>query len=124
MTMLFAVFTARSRKAEFQIPFERPKMKTLQQSVGISVCGIPIALVLSALAAFLSSAGADSSEDITKYPIWLAMIAFAIVLCIFFFKKNPVEFQVSGYKGRQLVTKEGYITMAVCLCVTGMLLMI
>ena len=124
MTMLFAVFMARSRKAEFQIPFERPKMKTLLQSVGISVCGIPIALVLSALAALLSSAGADSSEDITKYPIWLAMIAFAIVLCIFFFKKNPVEFQVSGYKGRQLVTKEGYITMAVCLCVTGMLLMI
>ena len=79
MTMLFAVFMARSRKAEFQIPFERPKMKTLLQSVGISVCGITIALVLSALAAFLSSAGADSSEDITKYPIWLAMIAFAIV---------------------------------------------
>jgi len=230
MTMLFAVFMARSRKAEFQIPFERPKVKTLLQSVGISVCGIPIALVLSALAAFLSSAGADSSEDITKYPIWLAMIAFAIVpavveeyvfrglilgaymnvdtkaavfisslffallhfslgsvlygffygcvfaliriatgnmvysmamhlifnainvavsyagmimipgwfligafiigiigfivLCIFFFKKNHVELQVSGYKGRQLVTKEGYITMAVCLCVMGMLLMV
>lgn len=229
MTMLFAVFMARSRKAEFQIPFERPNVKTLLQSVGISVCGIPIALVLSALSAFLSSAGADSSEDITKYPIWLAMIAFAIVpavveeyvfrglilgaymnvdtraavfissmffallhfslgsvlygffygcvfaliriatgnmvysmvmhlifnainvavsyagmimipgwfligafivgvigfivLCIFFFKKNPVELHVSGYKGRQLVTKEGYITMAVCLEVMGMLLM-
>lgn len=229
MTMLFAVFMARSRKAEFQIPFERPKVKTLLQSVGISVCGIPIALVLSALAAFLSSAGADSSEDITKYPIWLAMIAFAIVpavveeyvfrglilgaymnvvdtraavfisslffallhfslgsvlygffygcvfaliriatgnmvysmvmhlifnainvavsyagmimipgwfligafivgvigfivLCIFFFKKNPVELHVSGYKGRQLVTKEGYITMAVCVLVAIMLL--
>lgn len=55
MTMLFAVFMARSRKAEFRIPFERPKVKTLLQSVGISVCGIPIALVLLALAAFLSS---------------------------------------------------------------------
>lgn len=229
MTLLFAVFMARSRKAEFQIPFTRPMVKTLLQSVGISVCGIPIALVLSALAAFLSSAGADSSEDITKYPVWLAIIAFAIVpavveeyvfrglilgaymkvdmraavvisslffallhfslgsvlygffygcvfaliriatgnmmysmvmhlvfnavnvafaymgafqipgwfligafivgvigfivLCIFFFKKNPVELHISEYKGRQLVTKEGYITMTVCLCVTGMLLM-
>ena len=38
MTMLFVVFMARSRKAEFQIPFERPKMKMLLQSIGISVC--------------------------------------------------------------------------------------
>lgn len=38
MTMLFIVFMARSRKAEFQIPFERPKMKMLLQSIGISVC--------------------------------------------------------------------------------------
>ena len=230
MTMLFAVFMARKRRAEFTIPFEKPKVGTLLQSIGISVCGIPIALMLSALASLLSSAGADSSEDIAKYPVWLAIIACAIVpavveeyvfrglifgaymkvdaraavvisslffallhfslgsilygffygcvfalirlatgnmrysmvmhlvfnavnvavsyagmimipgwfligafvvgvigfivLCIFFFKKNPVELQVSGYKGRQLVTKEGYITMAVCLCVTGMLLMI
>lgn len=229
MTMLFAVFMARSRKAEFQIPFERPNVKTLLQSVGISVCGIPIALVLSALSAFLSSAGADSSEDITKYPIWLAMIAFAIVpavveeyvfrglilgaymnvdtkaavfisslffgllhfslgsvlygffygcvfalvriatgnmvysmamhlifnainvavsyagmimipgwvvvivlfvgiagfvvLCICFFRKNVVILHTGGYKKRQLVTKEGYVTMAVCLGVMGMLLM-
>lgn len=230
MTMLFAVFMARKRREEFTIPFEKPKAGTLLQSIGISVCGIPIALMLSALASALSSAGADSSKDIAKYPVWLAIIAFAIVpavveeyvfrglilgaymkvdaraavvisslffallhfslgsilygffygclfalikiatgnmiysmamhltfnainvavsyagmimipgwfligafvvgvigfivLCIFFFKKNPVELQVSGYKGRQLVTKEGYITMAVCLCVTGMLLMI
>lgn len=229
MTMLFAVFMARSRKAEFRIPFERPKVKTLLQSVGISVCGIPIALVLSALAAFLSSAGADSSEDITKYPIWLAMIAFAIVpavveeyvfrglilgaymnvdmkaavvisslffallhfslgsilygffygclfaliriatgsmiysmtmhlvfnavnvivayigtflipgwvvsllfvtglagfiiLCILLFQKYPVELTRSGYKRHELVTKEGYMTMAVCMAVASMLLM-
>ena len=32
------LFMARSRKAEFQIPFERPKMKTLLQSISISVC--------------------------------------------------------------------------------------
>jgi len=79
MTMLFAVFMARKRRAEFTIPFEKPKAGTLLQSIGISVCGIPIALMLSALASLLSSAGADSSEDIAKYPVWLAIIAFAIV---------------------------------------------
>ena len=79
MTMLFAVFMARKRRAEFTIPFEKPKAGTLLQSIGISVCGIPIALMLSAFASLLSSAGADSSEDIAKYPVWLAIIAFAIV---------------------------------------------
>lgn len=219
MTMLFAVFMARKRRAEFTIPFEKPKAGTLLQSIGISVCGIPIALMLSALASLLSSAGADSSEDIAKYPVWLAIIAFAIVpavveeyvfrglilgaymkvdtraavvisslffallhfslgsilygffygclfaiiriatgnmiysmamhlvfnavnvmvaymgaflipgwvvalllvaglagfitLCILFFRKYPVELTGSGYKRHELVTKEGYMTMAV-----------
>ena len=185
--------------------------------------------MLAALASLLSSAGADSSEDITKYPVWLAIIAFAIVpavveeyvfrglilgaymkvdmraavvisslffallhfslgsilygffygclfaliriatgsmiysmamhlvfnavnvmvaymgtflipgwivalllvaglagfitLCILFFRKHPVEFTGSGYKRHELVTKEGYMTMAVCMSVTSMLLM-
>lgn len=43
----------------------------------IKVMGILI--TISALASLLSSAGADSSEDIAKYPVWLAIIAFAIV---------------------------------------------
>ena len=220
MTMLFAVFMARKRREEITIPFEKPKAGTLLQSIGISVCGIPIALMLSALASLLSSAGADSSEDIAKSPVWLAIIAFAIVpavveeyvfrglifgaylkvdaraavvisslffallhfslgsilygffygclfaliriatgnmiysmamhlvfnavnvvvaymvalllvvglagfitLCILFFRKHPVELTGSGYKRHELVTKEGYMTMAVCIAVTSMLLM-
>lgn len=73
---------------------------------------------------------AVSYAGMIMIPGWFLIGAFIvgvtgfIVLCIFFFKKNPVELQVCGYKGRQLVTKEGYMTMAVCLCVTGMLLMI
>lgn len=65
---------------------------------------------------------AVSYAGMIMIPGWFLIGAFVvgvigfIVLCIFFFKKNPVELQVSGYKGRQLVTKEGYITMAVCLC--------
>ena len=197
--------------------------------VGITICGIPVALVLSALAAFMSSAGVDTSEDVTIYPIWLSLIAFAVVpaiveeyvfrgvilgaylqieeraavfisslffamlhfslgsvmygfmygcifalvrvatgnliysvamhgvfnmvnvamayigitmvpgwivllafsaglagfiiLLIVFFKKNPVSLSKSSFKRRQLITREGYITLIICLCVTVMLLM-
>ena len=49
MTMLFVVFMARSRKAEFQIPFERPKMKMLlqlkdQAEIVIAICAEHIEL--------------------------------------------------------------------------------
>lgn len=37
MTMFFAVFMARKRRAEFTIPFEKPKAGMLLQSIGISV---------------------------------------------------------------------------------------
>ena len=73
---------------------------------------------------------AVSYAGMIMIPGWFLIGAFIvgvigfIVLWVFFFKKNPVELHVSGYKDRQLVTKEGYMTMAVCLCVTGMLLMI
>ena len=73
---------------------------------------------------------AVSYAGMIMIPGWFLIGAFIvgvigfIVLCIFFFKKNHVELQVSGYKGRQLVTKEGYITMAMCLCVMEMLLMV
>ncbi len=50
-------------------------------------------------------------------------LAGFITLCILFFRKHPVELTGSGYKRHELVTKEGYMTMAVCIAVTSMLLM-
>ena len=47
-----------------------------------------------------------------------------IEISILFFRKYPVELTGSGYKRHELVTKEGYMTMAVCMAVTSMLLMI
>ena len=44
--------------------------------------GRPVAMVLNALAGVLSQAGADSSEDITKYPIFLSILCFAVVPAI------------------------------------------
>lgn len=76
---LHLIQVMRKRRAEFTIPFEKPKAVTFLQSVGISVYGIPIALMVSVFASLLSSAGANRSEGIAKYPVWIAIIAFAIV---------------------------------------------
>ena len=64
------------------IVVKKPNISTFLQGIGITICGIPVALVLSALAAFMSSAGVDTSEDVTIYPIWLSLIAFAVVPAI------------------------------------------
>jgi len=57
----------------------------------------------------------------------LAIIGF-VVLLILFFIKNTVDTSKSHsedkYKPWKLITKEGYITMAVCITVMGLLLMI
>lgn len=58
-------------------------------TAGMTVSGIPIAMLLNALAGLLSSSGADTVEDVAKY---------------------------------RLITKEGYVTMGICLAVMGILL--
>lgn len=66
---------------------------------------------------------------ITMVPGWIVLLAFSvglagfIILLIVFFKKNPVSLSKSSFKRRQLITREGYITLIICLCVTVMLLM-
>lgn len=62
-------------------------------------------------------------------PGWVVSLLFVtglagfIILCILLFQKYPVELTRSGYKRHELVTKEGYMTMAVCMAVASMLLM-
>lgn len=59
---------------------------------------------------------------------WIVATAFAIsligfiIMCIMFFKRHPVQLSSSKYAKRQLVTKEGYVTMAVCVSVMVLLL--
>ena len=62
-------------------------------------------------------------------PGWIVVLMFVaglagfVTLCILFFRKYPVKLTGSGYKRHELMTKEGYMTMAVCMAVTSMLLM-
>lgn len=78
LTLLFAVFMA--KKKNISIQFARPKPATCFAGMLMSVLGIPIALVLSAIASFLSTPSVSTSaDDITKYPIWLSVIVLAVI---------------------------------------------
>ena len=56
----------------------------------------------------------------------IAIIGF-VILIILFFIKNTIDTNISRSEGRykpwKLITKEGYITMAVCITVMEMLIM-
>lgn len=81
MTFLFSLFLWRRHKNEIDIPISFKKLepgKMLHLSL-ITVCGVPIALLLNALAGVLSNAGADSAEDVNTYPIMLAIVVYAVV---------------------------------------------
>lgn len=81
MTFLFSLFLWRRHKNEIDIPISFKKLelgKMLHLSL-ITVCGVPIALLLNALAGVLSNAGADSAEDVNTYPILMAIVVYAVV---------------------------------------------
>ena len=82
MTFLFAFFMAMKNKENLKVPVEKPILKTLTVSTLMVVSGIPVAMLLNVLAGVLSQAGADSTEDITTYPIYLSILCFAVVPAI------------------------------------------
>lgn len=82
MTFLFAFFMALKNKNNLKVPFKKPDIKAIMVTILMVVSGIPIAMVLNALAGVLSQAGSDSTEDITKYPIYLSITCFAVVPAI------------------------------------------
>ena len=79
MTFLFALFHDGKHRNVLAIPIRRLEAKTLLLTVGMTVCGIPFAMLLNAFAGLFSASGANTAEYVTQYPLWLAMIAFAIV---------------------------------------------
>lgn len=90
LTFAFAVILA--RKTNLSIPIHPIKRKSeddwksnvfnLVLAIGTTICGIPIAMILNAFASVLSSGGNQGAEDVNSYPIWLALIVFAIVPAI------------------------------------------
>lgn len=90
LTFVFAVILA--KKTNLSIPIRPIKRKSeddwksnifnLGLAIGTTVCGISIAMLLNAFASVLSSSGSQTAEDINAYPIWTALIVFAIVPAI------------------------------------------
>ena len=77
MTFMFSLFLWRKHKGEIKLKKVEPVK--LAQLSAITVCGIPIALFLNYFAGILSSAGADSAEDVNTYPLILSLVVFAVV---------------------------------------------
>lgn len=79
MTFMFSLFLWRKHKGEIEIKLKKVEPVKLAQLSAITVCGIPIALCLNYFAGILSSAGADSAEDVNTYPLILSLVVFAVV---------------------------------------------
>lgn len=79
MTFLFSFFIWRKNKDIIDVKIKKVEPIKLLHLSAITVCGIPIALFLNFLAGLLSSAGADSAEDVNTYPVLLAVFVFAVV---------------------------------------------
>ncbi|MBQ9199046.1 MAG: CPBP family intramembrane metalloprotease [Lachnospiraceae bacterium] len=79
MTFLFSLFLYLKHKNDFIVPLKKINGKTLLHTALITVCGVPIAMLLNMFAGLLSNAGADTAEDINIYPLFVAIAAFAIV---------------------------------------------
>lgn len=79
MTFMFSLFLWRKHKGEIEIKLKKVEPVKLAQLSAVTVCGIPIALFLNYFAGILSSAGADSAEDVNTYPLILSLVVFAVV---------------------------------------------
>lgn len=82
LTFLFGLFLAKKNKEELSIPIMKPKAKIVILKSLITIGGIPVAMLLNALAGILTTAGADDASDVNKYPLWGAVICFAVVPAI------------------------------------------
>ena len=79
MTFMFSLFLWRKHKGEIEIKLKKVEPVKLAQLSAITTCGIPIALFLNYFAGILSSAGANSAEDVNTYPLILSLVVFAVV---------------------------------------------
>lgn len=82
MTFLFSFFIWRKHKDEISIPLKRVEPMKILHISSMTICGIPIALLLNFFAGLLSNSGADSAEDINTYPLIISIVLFAVVPAI------------------------------------------
>lgn len=79
MTFLFSFFIWKKNKDIIDVKIKRVEPIKLLYLSAITICGIPIALLLNYIAGLISGAGADSADDVNTYPVIMALIVFAVV---------------------------------------------
>lgn len=82
MTLLLA---ARICKRNMDFPAVRAGRisgRTGLQLAGISMCGVPVALVLNAVAGFFAGSASGGTETVCRYPLWLSILLYAAVPAI------------------------------------------
>ena len=79
MTFLFSFFIWRKNRDIIEVPMHKVEPVKLLHLSTLTVCGIPIALLLNNLAGILSRTGADSAEDVNTYSVMLSIVVFAVV---------------------------------------------
>lgn len=79
MTVMFALFIYMKHRAELKIDIVPVKVGKMTHTMAIAACGVPVAMLLNAFAGLLQKSGADKTGDVSIYPVWLSVIAFAIV---------------------------------------------
>ncbi len=60
------------------------------------------------------------------FTVFVVVIILFIALVMMFFRKSVIEMRGSRFEGKykpwKAITKEGYVTMGICIFITGMLL--
>ncbi len=79
MTFMFALFIYMKHRDELKIEIEPVNIGKMIHTMAIAVCGVPVAMLLNAFAGLLQRSGAYATADVNVYPVWLSVIAFAVV---------------------------------------------
>ena len=79
MTFMFALFLYMKHRDELKIEIVPIKVGKMFHTMMITVCGVPVAMLINAFAGVLQKSGLDEAGDVNIYPVWLSVIAFAIL---------------------------------------------
>lgn len=84
MTFLFSLFLCLNHKKDFSIPISIKQLspKKVIYLTTLTICGIPVAMVLSAIGNVLSKTTVEGANDVNAFPVIPALIIYALIPAI------------------------------------------
>ena len=99
----------------------------IRLSTGNLVYTIIMHCLFNTINVFMSYMRLDEIPAVVVFIVFAVALFGFITLVMYFFSRNTIDTHMSRSEGKykpwKLITKEGYITLAVCVTVMGMLLM-